>query len=361
MKKIITVLGARPQFIKAAVLSRLIRSKGDFTEVIVHTGQHFDENMSEVFFRELEIPDPAYNLEVNSKGHGAMTGQMMQRLEPLLRDERPDLVVVYGDTNSTLAGALVAQKMHIPVAHVEAGLRSYNMRMPEEVNRVLTDRISSLLFCPTKQAMKNLEKEGFSDFDLRVIQTGDIMKDSVEFFRKRLGKASDLVTRLGVESKDFALATIHRQENTNNEGRLRAIFQGLESISADHPVVLPLHPRTRAAMKEFNIESSVTLIDPVGYKDMQELLHRCSLVVTDSGGLQKEAYFHGKPSLVVREETEWVELLDTGLAKLVGADPERIRASFESLRDRDLNFSQDLYGTEPGNRIYREIFDFMNP
>ena len=359
MKKIITVLGARPQFIKAAVLSRLIRSRGDFSEVIVHTGQHYDDNMSEIFFRELEIPDPTYNLEVNGKAHGAMTGQMMEKLEPVLREEEPDLVVVYGDTNSTLAGALVARKMNIPVAHIEAGLRSYNMRMPEEVNRILTDRISDLLFCPTEQAMRNLEKEGFGGFDLKMILTGDIMKDSVSFFKKRLGEDAEGLKRLGLEEGSFVLATIHRQENTESEEQLRSIFNGLESISADMKVVLPLHPRTRAAMNEFKIQSSVKCIEPVGYGDMQQLLHQCVMVVTDSGGLQKEAYFHGKPSLVVREETEWLELVEAGLARLVGSDPEKMKASFDALRTQELDFSRDLYGKEPGTRIYDEIAAYL--
>jgi UDP-GlcNAc3NAcA epimerase len=360
MKKIVTVLGARPQFIKAAVLSRLIRGRGDFNAVIVHTGQHFDANMSEVFFQELEIPRPAYNLEVNGKGHGVMTGQMMEKLEPVLQAEMPDLVVVYGDTNSTLAGALVARKLQIPVAHVEAGLRSFNMEMPEEVNRIITDRISDLLFCPTRQAVLNLKKEGFDSFGLRVVQTGDIMKDAVSFFRNRAVERFDLAGQLGIEGKRFILATIHRQENTSSEERLRSIFRGLESLSADLPVVLPLHPRTRAALKEFGISSSLHFIDPVGYKDMQWLLSQCALVVTDSGGLQKEAYFHKKPSLVVREQTEWVELLEAGLAKLVGSEPEDMRTAFEAFGSLDRNFDQDLYGKEPGEKIYQEIFDFLN-
>ena len=359
MKKIVTVLGARPQFIKAAVLSRLIRSREDFTEVMVHTGQHFDDNMSDIFFRELDIPDVAYNLEVNGKGHGAMTGQMMEKLEPVMEFEKPDLVVVYGDTNSTLAGALVASKMNIPVAHVEAGLRSYNMSMPEEINRILTDRISDLLFCPTQQAVSNLEKEGFKSFDVRVVKTGDIMKDSVSFFKVRL-EVSDSLARLGVSSNGFILATIHRQENTNSKKQLRSIFEGLESLSKDLPVVLPLHPRTRAAMKEFDLVSQIKLIEPVGYREMQQLLHHCAMVITDSGGLQKEAYFHKKPCLVLREQTEWVELTEAGLARLVGSEAGEIRKAYDAFSQSDLNFGDDLYGTEPGESIYKEIVDYLN-
>ncbi len=360
MKKIVTVLGARPQFIKAAVLSRIIRQRGELQEVIVHTGQHFDDNMSEIFFRELGIPPAAYNLEVNKVGHGAMTGKMMERLEPVLQRENPDLVLVYGDTNSTLAGALVGRKMGIPVAHVEAGLRSGNMEMPEEINRIVTDRISNILFCPTEQAIKNLESEGFGAFDIRIVQSGDIMKDSVDFFKNKTGDMQDLRERHGLQGESFALATIHRQENTDDRSRLSAIFEGLNEISRNTPVVMPIHPRTKAAISEFGIETEITLIDPVGYESMQQLLHFCELVITDSGGLQKEAYFHGKPCLVVRPQTEWVELIDRGLAQLVAADVRQLTASFEQMRNRLLNFDINLYGTDPGETIYSEIKRFLD-
>jgi len=359
MKKIVTVIGARPQFIKAAVLSRIIRDRGDFQEVLVHTGQHFDDNMSEVFFRELEIPKVAYNLGVNSKGHGVMTGQMMEKLEPVLESEGPDLVVVYGDTNSTLAGALVAKKMGIPVAHVEAGLRSHNMSMPEEVNRILADRISDLLFCPTQQARMNLEREGFRNFGVNVIESGDIMKDSVRFFRDRQDLNSERLQKLGLKPGGFALATIHRAENTANENRLRSVFEGLESVSEELPVVLPIHPRTRAALERFGIETRIKLIEPLGYFEMQELLSHCALVITDSGGLQKEAYFHRKACVVVREETEWVELVDAGLARLVGSEPMSMKAACESFLARTLDFDRDLYGKDPGEFIYRAIEDYL--
>lgn len=360
MKKIVTVLGARPQFIKAAVLSRIIRQGGEFQEVIVHTGQHFDDNMSEIFFRELEIPPALYNLEVNKVGHGSMTGKMMERLEPVLEQENPDLVLVYGDTNSTLAGALVARKMGIPVAHVEAGLRSGNMEMPEEINRIVTDRISNILFCPTEQAMKNLENEGFGAFDIRIVQSGDIMKDSVAFFKNKMGSTQDLRQRHGLQGERFVLATIHRQENTDDRSKLSAIFEGLDEISRNTPIVMPLHPRTKAAMSAFDIQTDIILIDPVGYKSMQQLLHFCELVVTDSGGLQKEAFFHKKPCLVVRPQTEWVELIDRGLAELVEADVEQLVASFQQLRNRPLNFDLNLYGTDPGETIYGEIKRFLD-
>ena len=359
MKKIATVLGARPQFIKAAVLSRIIQQGGEFQEVIIHTGQHFDDNMSEIFFRELGIPPAAYNLDVNSLGHGAMTGKMMERLEPILEREKPDMVLVYGDTNSTLAGALVAKKMGIPVAHVEAGLRSGNMAMPEEINRIVTDRISDVLFCPTGQAVKNLENEGFGAFDTRIVQSGDIMKDSVAFFKDRMGSFQDLHEQCGIQGGKFALATIHRQENTDDPSKLAAIFKGLDEISKKIPVVMPLHPRTKAAMKEFDIESEIVLIDPVGYAAMQQLLHFCEVVITDSGGLQKEAYFHKKPCLVVRPQTEWVELIEHGLAILVQADAEQIVTSFEQMLDQVLNFDLNLYGIDPGETMYQEIKRFL--
>jgi UDP-GlcNAc3NAcA epimerase len=360
MKKLVTVLGARPQFIKAAVLSRIIQQRGEIQEVIVHTGQHFDDNMSEIFFRELGIPRAVYNLDVNQVGHGAMTGRMMERLEPVLERENPDLVLVYGDTNSTLAGALVARKMGVPVAHVEAGLRSGNMEMPEEINRIVTDRISDLLFCPTEQAIKNLESEGFGAFDIRIVQSGDIMKDSVAFFKNKMGSMEDLLERYALEGESFVLATIHRQENTDDRSRLCAIFEGLDKISINTPVVMPLHPRTKAAMTEFDIETNIVLIDPVGYASMQQLLHFCELVITDSGGLQKEAFFHKKPCLVVRPQTEWVELIDRGLAELVEADVNQLVASFQQMRNRVLNFDLNLYGTNPGETIYRKINQFLD-
>ena len=358
MKKIVTVLGARPQFIKAAVLSRILRKKGELTEVIVHTGQHFDDNMSEVFFRELGIPAASYNLDVNQMGHGAMTGKMMERLEPVLEKENPDLVVVYGDTNSTLAGALVARKMGIPVAHVEAGLRSGNMEMPEEINRILTDRISTLLFCPTEQAVKNLKAEGFESFENRIIKSGDIMKDSVAFF-KDSATGAEIHDRIGIRGDTFVLATIHRQENTDDPAKLKSIFEGLDAISRKTQVVMPLHPRTKASMKAHGIESDIQLIEPVGYSAMQELLHNCQMVITDSGGLQKEAYFHEKPCLVVRPQTEWVELLQLGLARLVKADAKQIESSYEQMLSQDLDFDTNLYGTDVGETIYNAIRLFL--
>ncbi len=283
MKKVVSILGARPQFIKAAVLSRIIRDKMQFTEVIVHTGQHFDKNMSDVFFQEMDIPKPKYNLDINGMGHGAMTGRMLEEIEIVLLEEKPSLVIVYGDTNSTLAGALAAKKLGIPLVHVEAGLRSFNMAMPEELNRILTDRISDLLLCPTNTALSNLKAEGFDHFESRVILSGDIMKDSVAYYGKLSDKRSRIIDSLGLDQKRFVLATIHRQENTEDFKILKNIFEALNEISKNTLVVMPLHPRTRSMMKKFNLSFEGQLIDPLGYFDMLQLLKHCKMVITDSG------------------------------------------------------------------------------
>ena len=355
MKKIVTVLGARPQFIKAAVLSRIIRENGEFQEVIVHTGQHFDENMSEIFFRELNIPAPTYNLKVNSKGHGAMTGQMMEKLEGVFEKEEPELVVVYGDTNSTLAGALVAKKMNIRLAHVEAGLRSFNMEMPEEINRILTDRISDILFCPTLSAVHNLEREGFDNFDSRVVLSGDIMKDSVSYYSAMAEEKSSILKDLGLNDKSFVLSTVHRQENTNNLNRLRSIIEGLNKINEKVEVLIPMHPRTRKIIQEQDIQFKGKWIDSVGYFDMLQLLKNCKLVMTDSGGLQKEAFFNKTPVIILREETEWKELCENGFAETVGTDPKKMVESFDYFSKHKPVFDKQLYGENPGEAIYREI------
>lgn len=272
MKRIVTILGARPQFIKAAVLSRIISSKKEIDEVIVHTGQHFDSNMSDVFFEEMEIPKPKYNLDINGLGHGAMTGQMLEKIEKVLLDERPDAIVIYGDTNSTIAGALAAKKLNIKVIHIEAGLRSFNMQMPEEINRILTDRISDLLLCPTDTAIQNLKNEGFENMDAKVVKCGDIMKDAVEFYSKISSEKSMVVDRLNLRNKNFVLATIHRQENTDDLSKLKSIFEGLESISKEMRVILPLHPRTRKILDKNSLKYDISLIEPVGYFDMMDCL-----------------------------------------------------------------------------------------
>ena len=359
MKKIVSILGARPQFIKAAVLSRIILENKEFTEILVHTGQHFDSNMSDVFFEEMAIPKPNYNLDINGVGHGAMTGRMLEQIEAVLVKEKPYLVVVYGDTNSTLAGALAAKKLGIKVAHVEAGLRSFNMAMPEEVNRILTDRISDLLLCPTITALSNLKKEGFDSFDAKVALTGDIMGDSVAFYSELSAERSEIIKKLDLKGKKFVLGTIHRQENTDDPKILASIMKALNDISDDTLVVMPLHPRTRMMMKKFDVSFNGLTIDPVGYFDMLQLLKYCSLVITDSGGLQKEAYFNKKPCVIAREETEWVELVDSGFARIVGSNSEQLKnACVDYLNDLP-DFNIQLYGREVGSAIYHEIAELL--
>lgn len=336
---IITIVGARPQFVKAAVISREIGKRNDIHESIVHTGQHFDPNMSSLFFEEMHIPEPAYNLNINSLSHGAMTGKMLEEIEKILIEHKPDWVLVYGDTNSTLAGALAAKKLHIKVAHVEAGLRSYNMNMPEEINRILTDRISDILFCPTDTAIHNLEKEGFDHFPNSIVKSGDVMLDAALFYRQY---AKQPPIEL---NKKFILATIHRAENTDDPKRLRNIIRAMEEIALSEDVIIPLHPRTRGKLKalDYDISTSpIRFIEPLGYLEMIYLLEKCSSVMTDSGGLQKEAFFFGKPCITLRDETEWVELVEHGYNMLAGSDYEEIMKAYH--RTGNTDFSTPLYG-----------------
>lgn len=354
-KKIITVLGARPQFVKAAVLSRVIAQHNEIEEIIVHTGQHYDANMSAIFFKEMEIPEPKYNLQINGIGHGAMTGKMLERIEVVLLSEKPDALVVYGDTNSTLAGALAAKKLGIKVVHIEAGLRSFNMSMPEEINRILTDRISDLLLCPTKTAIEHLEKEGFKNYPIKIVQSGDIMKDAVAYYSEFSFAKSGIISDLKLEQNNFVLATIHRQENTDNLENLKAIFQGLENIAKQMQVVIPIHPRTKNILESNNLRYDLHFIDPVGYFDMLELLKNCNMVVTDSGGLQKEAFFNKKHSIIAREETEWIELVENDFAALVGSDTKKMEQAFEKFQNSTKDFSMKLYGENVGEKIYEEL------
>ena len=360
--KIVTVLGARPQFVKAAVLSRVISERKDVVEVIVHTGQHYDKNMSDLFFDEMDIPKPKYNLNINGLSHGAMTGQMLERIEEVLVVEKPDVLVVYGDTNSTIAGALAAKKLGVKVVHIEAGLRSYNMAMPEEVNRIITDRISDLLLCPTQSAIENLEKEGYANIDAKIVRSGDIMKDAVEFYGKTSEQKSNVIRVQGLQSRPFVLATIHRQENTDDLSRLKSIFTALdELVKSGTTVVMPLHPRTLSVLERNDISTHVAIIPPVGYFDMIELLKNCKVVVTDSGGLQKEAFFNKKHCVIVRDETEWVELVENGFAEIVGADTNKIISAFETYSTKKSNFDIDLYGEgSVGDRIVDEIFKLVS-
>lgn len=339
-KKIITIVGARPQFIKAAAISReILKHPGKIEEVMVHTGQHYDPNMSQVFFDELEIPAPRYNLEISGGGHGAMTGRMLEGIEQILLVEKPDWVLIYGDTNSTLAGALAAAKLHIPVAHVEAGLRSFSLRMPEEVNRILADRVSTLLLCPTETAVENLAREGVTQ---GVHNVGDVMYDVAIYYRERARAGSRILQTLGLDEKGFALATCHRAENTDDPARLEGIIGALAEIAGDMPVVLPLHPRTRKLLQQSGLEhylAALTVVEPLPFLDMIALEQAARLILTDSGGVQKEAFFYQIPCITMRDETEWVETVSLGWNCLVGANRRRIVAA--------------AFSSGPGNRVER--------
>lgn len=341
--KILTVLGARPQFVKAAVVSRALRANGSaLVEILVHTGQHYDADMSRVFFDELTIPHPDYNLGIGGGTHGRNTGRMLERIEAVLIAERPDWVLVYGDTDSTLAGALAAVKLQIPVAHIEAGLRSFNRRMPEEINRVLTDHAADLLFTPTNTATRNLTDEGIKEDKVR--QTGDVMYDAALYYGARAKRRSRILELLGLAPRRYLLATVHRTENTDDPVRLRRILAGLATSGL--PIILPLHPRTRKRLAAFGLEPPPTVrsVEPMGYLDMMMLEQNSALIVTDSGGVQKEAYFHQVPCLTLREETEWVELVSAGANRLVGTDPEMIANELAKGIRGDWTFGMDLYG-----------------
>lgn len=322
--KILTVLGARPQFIKAASFSRALRGHPNIEEIIVHTGQHYDQNMSDIFFNEMDIPRPKYQLNTGGKSHGAMTGQQLVEIEKVLLIEQPDIVLVYGDTNSTLAGALAAVKLHIPVAHVEAGLRSFNREMPEEINRILTDQISSYLFVPTISSKQNLLREGIPESRIHIV--GDIMFDVALYYKNKSTKPKWYDT---INLKEFALCTIHRAENTDKPEKLARILQGLSHSNL--PIILPLHPRTLSKINSYHIDipENIYVVEPVGYLEMVWLEINCSFIITDSGGVQKEAYFHGKQCITLRDETEWVELTQIKVNTLVGSDITKIKQALE--------------------------------
>lgn len=351
MKRILTVIGARPQFIKASVVSRAIQQAQGLEEILLHTGQHFDANMSDIFFNQLGIPQPDIQLDIHGGTHGTMTGRMLAEIEQALLTHKPDRVLVYGDTNSTLAGALAAAKLHVPVAHIEAGLRSFNMKMPEEINRILTDQISDLLFCPTDTAIDNLQREGFSNKSVKVMQVGDVMQDSALLFASRAQPPQ------GKLPQDFILATLHRAENTDDPVRLAAIVSALNTIHQSvAPVLLPLHPRTRKLIAEQGLVLNVQLIDPVGYLEMIWLLDHAQLVLTDSGGVQKEAFFFGKACVTLRDQTEWVELVQVGANELVGADTNLIIDAVTRHIGRCVKDENALYGGgQAAQRIVSEL------
>jgi len=370
--KIVTIVGARPQFIKAAVVSRAIANFNRdvtlssllVTEVIVHTGQHYDRNMSDVFFEEMNIPKPDYFLDINGLSHGAMTGQMLEKIETVFVKEKPDMVLVYGDTNTTLAGALAAAKLQLTIAHVEAGLRSFNRKMPEEINRVLTDHIANLLFCPTKQSVENLKTEGIIKKELaagnnngcslgqnpNACLVGDVMLDAAIYYKDYARKPQLVLP------EKFILATIHRAENTDNTVRLESIFDGFKKIGKEVPILLPLHPRTRKMIETLDLKASdsIKIIDPVGYLEMIYLLENCMLIMTDSGGLQKEAFFFKKPCITLRDETEWVELVEHGFNSLAGAETDNIYDAYKAIIQTDLDFNIKLYGDgKAGEKIIK--------
>ena len=341
--KILTIIGARPQFIKAAAVSRVIESQHHLDEILVHTGQHFDANMSAVFFDELDISEPKYNLGISGGSHGEQTGKMLIKIEDVLLKEKPDLVLVYGDTNSTLAAALAAVKLHIPIAHVEAGLRSFNKKMPEEINRILTDHSSDILFTPTVAAIKNLQNEGVDNS--KIVNVGDVMLDATNYYGAKAEDRSCILADLKLTPKEFVLVTVHRAENTNSLTKLKSIFDSLEKLSSDHNLVMPVHPRTMKSLKsiDFSMErSKIKFISPVGYLDMMMLEKYSKTIITDSGGVQKEAYFHKVPCVTLRDETEWTELVINGWNFLANSD--NLLESFN--KAQNIKFSDDdtLYG-----------------
>ena len=365
MIKIVTIIGARPQIIKAAALSRAIKNNfsSQITEIIVHTGQHYDDNMSQVFFDELEIPLPNYNLNVGSGNHGKQTATMISAIEDVLLIEKPNAIVLYGDTNSTLAGAMAASKIHIPVIHIEAGLRSFNKSMPEEINRIMCDHVSTLLFSPTKTGFNNLIQEGFlsqtkapySIDNPKIYHCGDVMYDNSLFFSKISDVKTSIINDLKLKNNGFILATIHRNNNTDEPIRLNALFKSLNDISINHQlqIVLPLHPRTSNLLdrnlskdlaEAIRLNSNFKIISPVSFLEMLALEKNCCLVMTDSGGVQKEAFYFEKPCVILRPETEWIELLENGAALIADADENKIKFSFEQLiAKKDLSFPK-LYG-----------------
>ena len=355
MIKILTILGARPQFIKAGSISREIAKYKEIEEIIVHTGQHYDANMSDIFFYEMQIPKPNYFLGIGGKSHGAMTGQMIERIEDVALEEKPDWIMVYGDTNSTLAGAIVSSKLHIKLAHIEAGLRSFNMKMPEEVNRILTDRVSNILFCPTDTAIENLKNEGFENIDCKIVKSGDVMQDGAMFYK-------NLAVKPNIEIKNsFILCTIHRAENTDDETRLRGVFEALNEIAKEKQVILPLHPRTKKILENLKLDiSNLMIIEPVGYFEMVWLINNCNFVMTDSGGLQKEAYFFEKQCITLRDETEWVELVECRANTLVGANKEKILEAYKNNSEFNKENSKlDLYGGEKASEnIIKELLSY---
>ena len=353
MIKIVTVIGARPQFIKASTISREIGKSQYIEEVIIHTGQHYDVNMSDIFFEEMEIPKPTYNLNINGVTHGAMTARMLEGIEEILFKEKPDLLLVYGDTNSTLAGALAAVKIHIPVVHVESGLRSFNLKMPEEYNRILTDRVSKILFVPNETGLKNLIAEGFNDFDCEIINSGDVMLDATLHYSKKEALVSEKIKKM-IGKKEYILATIHRQENTNDLIHLSNIINAFNKLSTDYEIIMPLHPRTASIIQKEKLDINFNIIDSLGYIDMMHLIKNSSLVITDSGGLQKEAYFLKKFCLTLRSETEWIELVENEYNFIIDRDFDLLKKLSNKYFGKSISQSKDFYGNGRSAKIIVE-------
>ncbi len=382
MIKVVTIIGARPQIIKAAAISRCINNsfKNKIREIIVHTGQHYDENMSEVFFREMGIPKPNYNLNVGSSTHAKQTADMMLKTEDVLLKERPDCVILYGDTNSTLAGSVTAAKMQIPVVHIEAGLRSFNKAMPEEINRIVCDHTSTLLFSPTLTGIKNLEKEGFNNEakppytadNPAIFHCGDVMYDNAIYFAEKAELSSSILKTLNLQNNNFLLATIHRDYNTDDPVRLNGIFEAIHTISEENKlsVVIPLHPRTSKILED-TLENKlmdaivksplIKIIPPVSFFDMIQLEKNSLMIITDSGGVQKESFFYGKPCIIIRSETEWVEIVEAGAAMICDADTKKIINAFEFFKNKKINTTASIFGDGKASEfICNEIYNNFN-
>jgi UDP-GlcNAc3NAcA epimerase len=357
--KIVTVIGARPQFIKAAILSRELKKHSFIEEVVIHTGQHFDKNMSQVFFDEMSIDLPKYNLGINSLSHQEMTTEMVAKIGAILLDEKPDLVIVYGDTNSTLAGALAATSSGIPLAHIEAGLRSYNDKMPEEYNRVETDKLSAILFCPTQKAMDNLIEENYATKECEIVFSGDVMLDAAMYYEQFSNQKSNILNTQKIEH-GFILCTIHREENTINLERLKLLLDAINELCRSCDIIFPIHPRTKKIIEQHNLNCDAKIIEPVGYFDLIELVKACDLVMTDSGGLQKEAFFFNKPCVTLRSETEWTELVDGGFNKLaIESSAKIIEAAIEMKKIEIIN-PPLLYGDGKScERIVAKIIEYL--
>jgi UDP-GlcNAc3NAcA epimerase len=362
--KIITIIGARPQFIKASVFSREVRSYNlsnadKIKEIIIHTGQHFDANMSEIFFQEMEIPEPDYNLSISCNDHGSMTGNMLIEIEKVLKKEKPDFALVYGDTNSTLAGSIAAVKLHIPIVHVESGLRSFNNNMPEEINRVLTDRVSTLLMCPSVNSVKNLELEGIIK---GVHHVGDIMYDAALFYQKKAKKEID-INHWNVKEREYIICTIHRAENTDNIDNLKSILEALRDISKHICVILPIHPRVRIILKSIKKNKwleGIMVVEPLSYLEITRLLMSAKVVMTDSGGVQKEAFFHKVPCITMRDETEWLETVELGWNVLSGSNKNKILSAYRD-SDKRSTLSGNPYGDgHSSTKILNHIISSIN-